>query len=100
MYKIFITLSVALLVCGLSNGWPFSGGAADEGNPCVDVLINSERKCRKMVAMRYENSTMVKKVMDMEKKIDIDSLMMSWMKVRCCFDDAVFECIEKDVKVI
>ena len=100
MYKILITFSVALWVCGLSNGWPFSGGAADEGNPCVDVLTKNEKECSKMVVMKYENSNMAKKVADMEKKKDMDGLIMSSMKFRCCVDFAIIDCIEKDVKVV
>ena len=44
MFKILITLSIALLVCCLSNGWPFSGGAAEKGNPWVDVLWEGVQK--------------------------------------------------------
>ena len=100
MYKILITFSVALLICGLSNGWPFSGGAAEEGNPCVDVYKKNEKECSEMVGMKYVNSTMAKRVAEMEKKKDMDGLIMSYKKFECCVGFAVIDCIEIDVKVI
>ena len=97
MFKILITLSVALLAVNLTQGWP---PRPKLHALCYDILINSMEQWNRTIVESYQNSSLTKKVNEMLNKKDTQGLIQAGAKWRCCVMTEIIDHIEKDIKVI
>ena len=98
MYKILTTLSVALLACSLSNGWPFA--ATEQSVNCGDVVKTSTHECNKTVVESYMKTPLIKNLTKAAMDSDKDKLALLQKKAECCIGTDILMCIEKDISVI